>query len=445
MVKPIVAIIGHPNVGKSTLFNYIGKRRLSIVDTIPGLTRDRLYMDGEWRGTEFTMIDTAGIQFKTKDTVTSQMHTQAMFAVKEAAVILFMVDGKFGITLDDKEIAKILRSNCKNSKPIILCVNKIDSLKQDNEVFEFYKLGLGYPIGISATNARNLGDLLDKIINSIPNIKIKEKESEDIIKLALVGRPNVGKSSLLNSLLGTQRAIVSSTPGTTRDAIDSYLEKDGQKYLLIDTAGMRRKSKIDFSIERYSIMRSLKAIERADIVVILIDAIDRLTEQDKKIAGYVHENGRGCIIGVNKWDLIKKNNQTIPTFQKEIYNKLVFMKYAPIVFLSAFTKKRISKVLELAKYVSQQHSMRIQTSILNQIFVEAQALYPPPNDKGRRLKIFYATQASIQPPTFIVFVNSPSIMHFSYLRYLENKLREAFSFDGTPIKLIIREHKERIS
>ena len=438
MSKPIVAIVGRPNVGKSTLFNFIAKKRVSIVEDLPGVTRDRIYMDAEWLGREFTMIDTGGIEIETTDRILAATRHQAQLAIEEADVIIFVVDGKTGITTADEEVAAMLRST---RKPVVLAVNKIDSPKDEPAVYEFYNLGLGDPIAISATNALSIGDLLDRVIELLPQTEDAE-EDDDVIKVAFIGRPNVGKSSLVNALLGEERVIVSDIPGTTRDAIDTYFEKDGTKFILIDTAGMRRKARINQPVERYSVIRSLRAVERADVVLMVIDAVDGVTEQDKKIAGYAHEAGRGIIIVVNKWDLIEKDSKTALRYTENIRSEMAFIQYAPVLFTSALTKQRVQRISELVKFVAEQHAMRVQTSVLNQVIEDAIRINPPPTGRGTRLKIFYTTQAEVKPPTFIFFVNEPEIMHFSYLRYLENKLREAFGFEGTPLRLVVRGRKE---
>lgn len=438
MSKPIVAIVGRPNVGKSTLFNYIGKKRVSIVEDMPGVTRDRIYMDAEWLNREFTMIDTGGIEIETTDSMLTAMRHQANLAIEEADVILFMVDAKAGITTSDQEISVILRNT---RKPVILAVNKTDSAKQAYELYDFYNLGLGEPIGISAANALNIGDLLDEVVQKMPDTK-PETVDDDVIKVAFIGRPNVGKSSMVNALLGEERVIVSDIPGTTRDAIDTHFTKDDSKFILIDTAGMRRKAKIELPVERYSVIRSLRAVDRSDVVLMMIDATDGITEQDKKIAGYAHEAGKASIIVINKWDLIEKDSKSTLQWTEMVRNELAFMQYSPVLFTSALTKQRVSRITELVKFVADQHAMRVATSVLNQVIEDATAINPTPSDKGRRLKIYYATQPEVKPPTFIFFVNDAEIMHFSYLRYLENKLREAFGFEGTPIKLITRSRKE---
>lgn len=438
MSKPIVAIVGRPNVGKSTLFNQIGKKRVSIVEDMPGVTRDRIYLDAEWLNHEFTMIDTGGIEIETDDRILTAIRHQAQLAIEEADVILFMVDGKAGLTSSDEEVGAILRNT---RKPVILAVNKVDSAKAMDEIYEFYNLGLGEPIPVSASNALNLGDLLDKVVESLPKEHVAEGES-DQIRIAVIGRPNVGKSSLVNALVGQERVIVSDIPGTTRDAIDTYFTKEGTNFVLIDTAGMRRKAKIDLPVERYSVIRSLRSVDRSDVVLMVIDAVDGVTEQDKKIAGYAHEAGKGIIIVVNKWDLMEKDSKTSLRFTETVRDELGFMQYAPVLFTSALTKQRVHRVVELVKFVAEQHSMRIATSVLNQVIADATAINPPPSENGRRLKIYFTTQADVKPPTFIFFVNEPEIMHFSYLRFLENRLRESFGFEGTPLKLVVRGRKE---
>jgi GTPase len=438
MSKPIVAIVGRPNVGKSTLFNRIANKRVSIVEDIPGVTRDRIYMDAEWLNHEFTMIDTGGIELVNADKIYTSMRQQAQLAMDEADVILFVVDGKTGLTSSDEEVAGLLRNA---RKPVLLAVNKVDKPKDNTDIYEFYNLGLGEPIPISAANLFNLGDLLDKVVEALPKDNAVEEEA-DVIKVAIIGRPNVGKSSLVNSLLGEERVIVSDIPGTTRDAIDTYYRKDDLRLILIDTAGMRRKAKIDLPVERYSVIRSLRAVDRADVVLMLIDALDGVTEQDKKIAGYAHEAGKAVVIVVNKWDLMEKDSKTTLRYTEAIRSELAFMQYAPVAFISALTKQRVPRVVELVKFAAEQHAMRIATSVLNQVVEDAVAINPPPSDRGQRLKIYFATQASVKPPTFVFFVNNSETMHFSYLRYLENKLREAFGFEGTPLKLVVRGRKE---
>ena len=440
MSKPIVAIVGRPNVGKSTLFNQIGKKRVSIVEDFPGVTRDRIYLDAEWLNREFTMIDTGGIETDTEDKILTAIRHQAKLAMEEADAILFLVDGRAGVTSADEEVATILR---RTKKPVILGVNKIDNINNHELVYEFYNLGLGEPIPISAVNSMNLGDLLDKIIEVLPEESHVDDEKDEI-RVALIGRPNVGKSSLVNAMLGEDRVIVSDIPGTTRDAIDTHFIKDGITFSLIDTAGMRRKGKIDLPVERYSVMRSLRAVDRSDVVLMVIDATSGVTEQDKKIAGYAHEAGKAVVIVVNKWDLVEKDDKTTLRFTEDIRKELIFMQYAPVVFTSALTKQRVHRLTELIKYVAEQHTMRVQTSVLNEVITDAVDINPPPSVKGRRLKIFFATQPDVKPPTFILFVNDPEIMHFSYLRFIENRLRESFGFEDTPLKLIVRGRKEEI-
>ena len=436
MSKPIVAVVGRPNVGKSTLFNQIGKKKLSIVDDMPGVTRDRIYMDAEWLDREFTMVDTGGIELMSSDSILQSIRSQAKIAIDEADVILFVVDGRAGLTSSDEEIAKVLRHA---KKPIVIAVNKIDSLALENNVYEFYSLGLGDPIGISASNALNLGDLLDAVTEHFPSGEIEERD-EDEIRIAVIGRPNVGKSSLVNKMLGEDRVIVSDIPGTTRDAIDTHFVKDGIKYTLIDTAGMRRKAKIDAPVERYSVMRSLRAIDRADVVLMMIEAPVGITEQDSKIAGYAHDSGKGCLIVVNKWDIYPaKNDRSTNRFTDDLREKLGFLQYAPVLYASALTGQRINRVTELVKFVADQNAMRIQTSILNELLRDAMSVNPPPSKKGKQLKIFFMTQADICPPRFVLFVNDPELMHFSYLRFIENKLRETFGFEGAPMKFAVRE------
>ncbi|GMA99262.1 ribosome biogenesis GTPase Der [Pelosinus sp. IPA-1] len=438
MSKPILAIVGRPNVGKSTLFNYIGQKRVSIVEDIPGVTRDRIYLDAEWLGREFTMIDTGGIEIESSDKILTAMRYQAKLAIDEADAILFIVDGKVGLTSADEEVAIILRNT---RKPVILAVNKVDNMNKANEIYEFYNLGLGDPIAISAANALNIGDLLDEIVKRLPNEEIQEEDNEKI-RVAVIGRPNVGKSSLVNRLVGEERVIVSDVAGTTRDAIDTHFTKDDTSFVLIDTAGMRRKAKVELPVERYSVMRALRAVDRSDVVLIVIDAVDGVTEQDKKIAGYAHDAGKASVIVVNKWDLLEKDGKTSLRYTETIRTELAFMQYAPVLFISALTNQRVSRVTELIKFVAEQHTMRVATSVLNQVVEDAVSINPPPSQYGRRLKIYFTTQPNVKPPTFVFFVNEPDIMHFSYLRFLENRLRESFGFEGTPLKLVVRGRKE---
>lgn len=436
MSKPIVAFVGRPNVGKSTLFNVIANERISIVEDTPGVTRDRLYAFAEWTNKTFMMVDTGGIETKSKDVFITSIVEQAKIAIQEADVIVFVVDARVGMTTEDKDIAKILH---QAKKPVIVAVNKADSPKQESEIYDFFDLGLGDVIGISASNRLNIGDLLDAIVSAFPDDDLNsDSEEEDIINVALIGRPNVGKSSIFNSLIGKQRSIVSDLAGTTRDAIDTVVEKADTTYRFIDTAGMRRKGKVDEPIERYSVMRSLRAVDRSDVVLMVIDAAEGILDQDKKIVGYAHEAGKATIFVVNKWDLVEKDNTSTLRFTEEIRREFVFLQYAPVVFVSAVTKQRIERLPELINYVAEQHAMRVATSTLNDVIREAVATNPPPTNKGLRLKIMYVTQVKTKPPTFVFFVNIPELMHFSYERYMENTLRKAFGFEGTPIHIIVR-------
>ena len=440
MAKPIVAIVGRPNVGKSTLFNIFANSRISIVEDTPGVTRDRLYATAEWLDHEFMMVDTGGIEIMNADAIAVSIRQQAQIAIKEADVILFVCDARAGITTEDADVARLLR---QSKKPIVLAVNKADSPKQEMNTFEFYNLGIGDPNAVSASNHLGLGDLRDAVVAKFPSDKMAgDLEEEDEIKVALIGRPNVGKSSIFNALVGEERSIVSDVAGTTRDAIDTPVVRNGQKYLFIDTAGMRRKAKVDEPIEKYSVMRSLRAVDRSDVVLMVFDAVEGVTEQDKRIVGYAHEAGKAVILVVNKWDLYEKDNSSTLRYTETLRKELVFLQYAPVVFVSAVTKQRIHRLPEVISYVAEQNAMRIATSILNQVIEDAVAINPPPTEKGKRLKILYVTQVKIKPPTFVIFVNEPEIMHFSYQRYLENKLREAFGFEGTPIQMIIRGKNE---
>lgn len=437
MAKPIVAIVGRPNVGKSTLFNKIAGKRISIVEDRPGVTRDRIYTEVEWLDKTFTLIDTGGIEPYSEDVILKQMKRQAEVAIETASVIVFMVDGQEGITASDEEVANLLR---KANKKIILACNKIDAPKYKDNIYEFYNLGLGEPIGISSGQSLGLGDLLDEIVKHFPEGE-EEEYDEYTIKVAVVGKPNVGKSSLINRILGEERAIVSDIPGTTRDAIDTPFSIGDDKYVFIDTAGMRKKSKVLESVERYSVIRSLAAIERSDVCLIMIDAKEGVTEQDSKIAGYVNEQGRASIILVNKWDLIDKDNRTMKKYEEDIRRELPFMDYSPMIFISALSGQRVNKVIKMINNVSNQHAMRISTGMVNDVINEAVLMNQPAISGGRRLKILYSTQVSVKPPTFAVFVNDPNLMHFSYLRYLENQLRKAFSFEGTPIRFLLRQRE----
>lgn len=440
MSKPIVAIIGKPNVGKSTFFNYIIGQRISIVEDTPGVTRDRVYGDASWRDREFTLVDTAGIEEEQDDIIVNQMRKQAEIAIDIADVIMFITDIKQGVTAADKDIALMLK---KSKKKIVLVCNKADNYgAESNDIYEFYNLGLGEPMAISAANAKGIGDVLDRVYELLPSKNENELDSE-IIHVAVIGKPNVGKSSLINRILGEERLIVSNIAGTTRDAIDSYFENEFGKYKFIDTAGVRRKSKIKESIEKFSIMRTLFAIERSDVCLMMIDAKEGVTDQDAKIAGEAHEAGKGIILVINKWDEIEKDNNTIEKFKKEIYNKLAYLTYAPIIFISAKTGQRVNKLYEMINNVASQNAIRVPTSVLNQVLNEAIATVQPPTDKGKRLKIFYMTQPSTKPPTFVVFCNDKELFHFSYQRYLMNHLRKEFGMQGTPIRLIIREKLEK--
>ena len=440
MSKPVVAIVGRPNVGKSTFFNYIVGKRISIVEDTPGVTRDRIYADANWRGMDFTVIDTGGIEPESEDLIVSQMRNQADIAISMADVIVFVTDIKRGITNADNEIALMLR---KSKKPIVLVCNKADNFgKTSDDIYEFYNLGLGDPHPVSSINALGIGDVLDAIYEELPK-NDNEEDDSTVIKVALIGKPNVGKSSLVNKILGENRVIVSNIAGTTRDAIDSEFENSYGKYVFIDTAGIRRKSKVTENLERYSVMRTSLAIERSDVCIFMIDANEGVTEQDAKIAGEAHEAGKGIIIAVNKWDEYEKDNNTVEKYKKEIYNKLSYLSYAPIIFISAKTGQRVEKLYELINTVASQNAMRVSTSVLNQVLYEAIAIVQPPTDKGKRLKIFYMTQASTKPPTFVVFVNDKQLFHFSYERYLVNQLRKEFVLTGTPIRIIVREKRDK--
>ena len=439
MSKPIVAIVGRPNVGKSTLFNVIAGDSIAIVKDTPGVTRDRIYADCSWLNYNFTLIDTGGIEPDSSDVILSQMRDQAQIAIDTADVIIFLVDVRQGLTDTDGKVADMLR---RSQKPVVLCVNKVDSFKKmEADVYEFYNLGIGDPIPVSASNHQGVGDLLEAVSDHFKKDG-SESDDDDRPRIAIVGRPNVGKSSIVNRLVGEKRVIVSDIAGTTRDAIDTPLKRNGREYILIDTAGLRRKSKIHEDLERYSIIRTVTAVERADVVVMVIDAAEGVAEQDAKIAGIAHERGKGVIIAVNKWDAVEKDDKTIYKMTEKIKQTLAYMPYAEFVFISAKTGQRLDKLFELIDMIIENQSMRIATGVLNEILAEAVAMQQPPSDKGRRLKIFYMTQISVKPPTFVVFVNDKKLMHYSYTRYIENQIRNAFGFRGTPLRFIIRERKE---
>ena len=439
MSKPIVAIVGRPNVGKSTLFNVIAGDSIAIVKDTPGVTRDRIYADCSWLNYNFTLIDTGGIEPDSSDVILSQMRDQAQIAIDTADVIIFLVDVRQGLTDADGKVADMLR---RSQKPVVLCVNKVDSFKKmEADVYEFYNLGIGDPIPVSASNHQGVGDLLEAVSDHFKKDG-SESDDDDRPRIAIVGRPNVGKSSIVNRLVGEKRVIVSDIAGTTRDAIDTPLKRNGREYILIDTAGLRRKSKIHEDLESYSIIRTVTAVERADVVVMVIDAAEGVAEQDAKIAGIAHERGKGVIIAVNKWDAVEKDDKTIYKMTEKIKQTLAYMPYAEFVFISAKTGQRLDKLFELIDMIIENQSMRIATGVLNEILAEAVAMQQPPSDKGRRLKIFYMTQISVKPPTFVVFVNDKKLMHYSYTRYIENQIRNAFGFRGTPLRFIIRERKE---
>lgn len=439
-MKPLVAIVGRPNVGKSTLFNKISGERISIVEDTPGVTRDRIYADAEWLGKHFTLIDTGGIEPASKDEILVQMRRQAELAIEMADVVVLMTNVKDGVTANDMDVASML---LKANKKIVLAVNKVDGVgDMPPEFYEFYNLGLGDPVGISSTHGLGVGDLLDEVCAHFPE-DADTSEDEDEIKVAVIGRPNAGKSSLINRILGENRVIVSNVAGTTRDAIDTHFEKNGQKFLIIDTAGMRKRGKIDEVVERYSVVRSLAAVDRSDVCIIMIDAVAGITEQDTKIAGYAHEQGKACIIAINKWDAVKKDSKTMNAFKLRVKEEFAYMSYAKIVFISALTGQRVDNIFEEIVEVNAQHKRRVTTGMLNDVINDATAKQQPPSDKGKRLKLYYATQASVAPPTFIIFVNSAELFHYSYQRYIENRIREAFGFEGTPIHFIIREKGDK--
>ena len=440
MAKKIVAIVGRPNVGKSTLFNTLAGERLAIVKDTPGVTRDRIYADVEWLNHNFTIVDTGGIETEAEDIIMRSMREQAEIAIETSDVIIFVTDVRSGVTASDMQVADMLR---KSKKPVVLCVNKVDNFEKfEPYVYEFYNLGIGDPHPVSANSKLGLGDMLEQVVAEFGD-EGEEYIEEDIPRIAVIGKPNTGKSSIINRLLGTDRLIVSDIAGTTRDAIDTRIKRNGREYIFIDTAGLRRKSKIKDEIERFSIIRTVAAVERCDIAILMIDAEEGVTDQDTKIAGIAHDRGKGMIIVVNKWDLIEKDTNTMNKMKKDIRNKLAYMPYAEMLFVSALTGQRLNKIFDTIDTVEQYACMRIQTGVLNEILTDAVAENEPPSDKGKRLKLFYITQVSVKPPTFVLFVNSKELAHFSYIRYIENKLREAFLFTGTPIKIIVRERKEK--
>ena len=439
MAKPVVAIIGKPNVGKSTFFNYLIGERKSIVEDTPGVTRDRVYGETTWRGKTFTVIDTGGIEFGAKDSITEQIKIQAEIAIDLADCIIFMTDVTSGVTSQDQDIALVLK---RAKKPVILAVNKVDDFKRfENDVYEFYNLGFGDPTPVSSSHSKGIGDVLDKVYEILP--ESDSSEDEDRIKVCLIGKPNVGKSSLVNKILGENRLIVSDVAGTTRDSIDSYFENEHGKYIFIDTAGLRRHSKVDENIEKYSVLRTELAIERSDVCLLMIDCMEGVTEQDAKIAGLAHESGKAVIIVINKWDQYDKENGTLENYTKDVYNKLSYLSYAPILFISAKTGKRVDNLFELINEVSENNQLRVKTSVLNELLAEAIAMVQPPTDKGKRLKIYYMTQVATKPPTFAIFVNSKKLFHFSYERYIVNKIRDTFGFKGTPIRMLTREKSDK--
>ncbi len=440
MNKPVVAIVGRPNVGKSTLFNALAGEMISIVKDTPGVTRDRIYADVSWLDKEFTLVDTGGIEPESKDIILSQMREQAQIAIDTADVIIFLTDVRQGLVDADSKVAEMLR---KSAKPVVLVVNKVDSFEKFmTDVYEFYNLGIGDPMPVSSASRLGIGDMLDEVVKYFPE-GAGEEEDDDRPRVAIVGKPNVGKSSIINKLLGEQRVIVSDIAGTTRDAIDTDIVHNGKEYVFIDTAGLRRKSKIKEELERYSIIRAVSAVERADVVLMVIDAVEGVTEQDAKIAGIAHERGKGIIIVVNKWDAIEKNDKTMREYESEVRRVLSFMPYAQVMYVSALTGQRLAKLYDMIDMVIENQSLRVATGVLNEIMSEAVAMQQPPSDKGKRLKLYYITQVSVKPPTFVIFVNDKELMHFSYTRYLENKIREAFGFKGTSLKFFIRERKEK--
>ena len=440
MAKPVVAVVGRPNVGKSTLFNKLIGQRLSIVEDTPGVTRDRIFAECEWRDRSFMLADTGGIEPKTDDVILSQMRTQAQLAIDQADVIILVTDLRAGVTANDQSVASMLQ---KSGKPVVLCVNKCDTPgAPPAEFYEFYNLGLGDPIGVSSVHGMGTGDLLDAVYEHLPPAE-EEDEEQDTIKVAVIGRPNAGKSSLINCVAGEERSIVSDIAGTTRDAIDTHIRNKYGDFIFIDTAGLRRKSRVDDAIEKYSVLRAQMAVERADVCVIMIDGVEGFTEQDSKVAGIAHEKGKACIIAVNKWDAVEKDDKTMDKMRKQLMEDFSFMPYAPFLFISAKTGQRVERLFELIKFVSEQNSMRITTGMLNDVLAQATARVQPPTDKGKRLRIYYMTQVSTNPPTFVFFVNRAELFHFSYQRYLENQLRETFGLEGTPVRFIVREKGDR--
>ena len=440
MARPVVAVVGRPNVGKSTLFNKLIGQRLSIVEDTPGVTRDRIFAECEWRGRKFMLADTGGIEPKTDDVILAQMRDQAQLAIDQADVIVLVTDLRAGVTANDQSVATMLQ---KSGKPVVLCVNKCDTPgAPPAEFYEFYNLGLGDPVAVSSVHGMGTGDLLDAVFEYMPP-EDEEEEVTDVIKVAVIGKPNAGKSSLVNCVAGEERSIVSNIAGTTRDAIDTHIHNKHGDFIFIDTAGLRRKSKVDDAIEKYSVLRAQMAVERADVCVIMIDATEGFTEQDSKVAGIAHENGKACIIAVNKWDAVEKDDKTMDKMRKQLANDFSFMSYAPFIFISAKTGQRVDRLFELIKFVSEQNSLRVKTGMLNDVLAQATARVQPPTDKGRRLRIYYVTQASTNPPTFVFFVNRADLFHFSYQRYLENQFRETFGLEGTPVRFIVREKGER--
>ncbi|SET89875.1 GTP-binding protein [Salinibacillus kushneri] len=436
MQKSVVAIVGKPNVGKSTIFNRLVGERIAIVEDVPGVTRDRIYAEAEWLHTTFNLIDTGGIEMGDEPLMV-QMRNQAEIAIEESDVIIFMIDGKEGVTAADEEVTRML---FKSNKPVVLAVNKMDNPEMRDRIYEFYSLGFGEPFPISGAHGLGLGDLLDEVVKHFPEREMEDVD-EDVIHFSLIGRPNVGKSSLVNSILGEERVIVSDVAGTTRDAIDTSFEKDDKEFVIIDTAGMRKRGKVYEKTEKYSVLRALKAIERSDVVLSILDADTGIIEQDKRIAGYAHEAGKAVVIVVNKWDTVEKGDKTMKEFEEKVQREFQYLDYAPVVFLSALTKKRMHTLLPKIIDASENHAKRVQTNLLNEVIMDSLALNPTPSIKGRKLKILYATQVAVKPPTFVVFVNDPELMHFSYKRFLENRIREAFGFEGTPIKIYARQRK----